>query len=154
MFLQLADDTQVLGGSGFNSMLEYVQFIINYIQLNWPENTQVYLRFHPAALGSSARAINAFDALKVSQYIKSFSNVYMMEATWMDASMNCDAIFGINSSSLFESWLFNPRIKLYISGFPVWYPCKDLRSKNWDNNIVPFVSQCKPDILRRFFIDG
>lgn len=150
IYLQLADDTQVLGGSGFNSMLEYVQFIINYIQLNWPENTQVYLRFHPAALGSSARAINAFDALKVSQYIKSFSNVYMMKATWMDASMNCDAIFGINSSSLFESWLFNPRIKLYISGFPGWYPCKDLRSKYWDNNnIVPFVSQCKPDILKK-----
>jgi len=150
IYLQLADDTQVLGGSGFTSMLEYVQFIINYIQLNWPENTQVYLRFHPAALGSSARAINAFDALEVAQYIKSFPNVHMMEASWMDASINCDAIFGINSSSLFESWLFNPRVKLYISGFPGWYPCKDLRSKYWDNNdIVPFVSECNPDILKK-----
>lgn len=150
IYLQLADDTQVLGGSGFTSMLQYVRFIINYIQSNWPKGTQVYLRYHPAALGSSARAINAFDALEVAQYIKMYSNVHMMEASWMDASMNCDAIFGINSSSLFESWLFNPRIKLYISGFAGWYPCKDLRLKyRSENYILPFVSQCNPNILKK-----
>lgn len=148
IYLQLGDDTQVIAGSGFKNMYEYVQYIVPIINQLWSSKCNIFVRFHPAAVSDDARALNALDSLRVMEYIGGISNVFTSHSSWGTAASNCQAIFGINSSSLFETWLYNQSVDIYISGLPGWYPCKTLKANFYKNNSLDkFFYKCSKKVL-------
>ena len=148
VYLQLGDDTQVIAGSGFESMKEYVEYIVPVINTIWSSRCNIFIRFHPAAINDEARAVNAFDSLSVMDFIRGIPNVYISEMSWQDAAYSCEAIFGINSSSLFETWLFNQNIDLYLSGLAGWYPSKELKEKFQKEKLThKFYYKCSKNAL-------
>lgn len=124
IFLQLADDTQIIGGSGFRSMYEYLNFVIPQIRENHGHDSEIYVRFHPGAVSPSSRPLNAIDAHNCQQLIDSLPNVYQLDIqqNWHDQIQYFRSIYTINSSLAFESWLFLPSLDIILSGIPGWYP--------------------------------
>ena len=152
IFLQLADDTQIVGGSGFRSMLEYLQFIVPHIKSVHGEEVQISVRFHPGSHGQSARPFNIIDRDQCRDYMSSEDNLFELSVNqpWYEQIMYCHSIYTINSSIAFESWLFNPSIDIYLSGIAGWYPSSHLYEKFFrvSGELEKFISYLVPDVLK------
>ena len=152
IFLQLADDTQIVGGSGFRSMLEYLQFIVPNIKSVHGEEVQISVRFHPGSHGKSARPFNMIDRDQCRQYMSSDDNIFELSINqpWYDQIMYCHSIYTINSSIAFESWLFNPSIDIYLSGVAGWYPSSHLYEQflQVSGQLEKFTYHLVPDVLK------
>lgn len=124
IFLQLTDDTQIIGGSGFRSMHEYLKYIIPNIRSMHGDDSEIYVRFHPGALSPSSRPVNVLDAHNCRQLIQNLPDVYELDLkqSWHDQILYFNSIFTINSSIAFEAWLFSPSLEIVVSGIPGWYP--------------------------------
>ena len=152
IFLQLADDTQIVGGSGFRSMLEYLQFIVPHIKSIHGFDVHITIRFHPGCYGRSARPFNIIDRDQCRNYLSSEENLFelSMNQPWYEQIMYCHSIYTINSSIAFESWLFNPSIDVFLSGIAGWYPSSHLYEKYYgvSGQLEQFTYQLAPDVLK------
>ena len=152
IFLQLADDTQIVGGSGFRSMLEYLQFIVPHIKSVHGDQVQISVRFHPGAHGQSARPFNIIDRDQCRDYMSSDENLFELSINqpWYEQIMYCHSIYTINSSIAFESWLFNPSIDIYLSGIAGWYPSSHLYEKFFrvSGELEKFIYHLVPEVLK------
>jgi len=147
VFLQLCDDSQVILGSVFTSMAEYARFIIPEIMNIYGNNVNILIKLHPAATAScSPRAANYSDTLHLTSILKDEEFVSITNAEWQDLAACSHAVFGINSSVLFESWLFNPNLDVYISGVPGWYPSSSITKKNGFSSGA-WIHKCDSNIL-------
>lgn len=128
IFLQLADDTQIIGGSGFRSMHEYLKYIIPEIKSMHGDDSEIYVRFHPGSLNPASRPLNILDAHKCRKFINNLPNVFELDIkqSWHEQVLYFKSIFTINSSIAFEAWLFSPSLQVIVSGIPGWYPSAHL----------------------------
>jgi len=152
IFLQLADDTQIVGGSGFRSMLEYLQFIVPHIKSVHGDDVHISVRFHPGSHGKSARPFNVIDRDNCRTYMSSEENLFELSISqpWYEQTMYCHSIYTINSSIAFESWLFNPSIDVFLSGIAGWYPSSHLYEKYYgvSGKLDLFTYHLAPDVLK------
>jgi len=152
IFLQLADDTQIVGGSGFRSMLEYLQFIVPHIKSVHGDDVHISVRFHPGSHGKSARPFNVIDRDNCRSYMSSEENLFELSISqpWYEQTMYCHSIYTINSSIAFESWLFNPSIDVFLSGIAGWYPSSHLYEKYFgvSGKLDQFTYHLAPDVLK------
>ena len=152
IFLQLADDTQIVGGSYFRSMLEYLQFIVPHVKNVHGQDVHISVRFHPGSIGKSARPFNIIDRDQCRDYMSSEENLFELSVNqdWFEQIMYCHSIYTINSSIAFESWLFNPSLDIYLSGIAGWYPSGHLYEKyhGVSGKFKQFVYPLVPDVLK------
>ncbi|MDA7437338.1 hypothetical protein N8463_01800 [Synechococcus sp. AH-601-P06] len=152
IFLQLADDTQIVGGSGYRSMLEYLQFIVPHIKSVHDNDVHICIRFHPGSHDRSSRPFNIMDRDQCRQYMSSEENLFELSINqpWHEQIMYFHSIYTINSSIAFESWLFNPSMDIYLSGIAGWYPSSHLYEKYYSNSgkLKQFVYHLVPDVLK------
>ena len=152
IFLQLADDTQIIGGSGFRSMLQYLQFVVPHIKSVHGHDVHISVRFHPGSHGKSARPFNIIDREQCRDYMSSKENLFELSINqpWYEQIMYCHSIYTINSSIAFESWLFNPSLDIHLSGIPGWYPSSHLYEQYYRvyGQFRKFIYHLVPDVLK------
>ena len=152
IFLQLADDTQIVGGSGFRSMYEYLSYIIPKIRDFHGDDSEIFIRFHPGSSKSSSRPVNVLDAHKCRQLIKNFPTICELDInqSWCEQVSYFNSLYTINSSIAFEAWLFSPSLDIVVSGIPGWYPSSDLYKSfvSPDKKIEKFCYMLNMQILK------